>query len=203
MQLPLDELDGARVAGLELAVDERSDERSPHPVTITATRKGTSWTLFDGQTNPGTAWRHPWLEVRYEPRVGGTDGDELSTEEQVELFEALGAVLLPGAYVMLSCDGHPDSLSALSVDVPPACTALGYLLWHAGARWYKVWYYPEGWREGNEKVQGNLPVDEEHRATRTSERLEEIEAFLGTDLAESYPECAERGRELIAAAGNE
>ncbi|PSG97838.1 hypothetical protein BRD56_03395 [Thermoplasmatales archaeon SW_10_69_26] len=204
MRLPLDKLDGVTVAGMDLSVEEESDESSPHPVRVEAHRAGARWRLFEGQTNPGTAWRHPWLEVRYRPWVGGeTDGEALTWEEQIELFEELGTVLLPGSYVMVSCDGHPASLRALSVDVPPACTALGYLLWRAGARWYKVWYFPEGWREGHEKVQGNAPADDDHAVKRTRERLEEIEAFLGTELAEAYPECADRGRQLIAEHGED
>ncbi len=199
MRLPLERLDGERVAGLVLRVDEQAAERSPHPVAITAKpSKGNAWMLFHGRTNPGTPWRHPWLETRFDPRIGGVgDGEALAWEDQVALFEALGGALVPGAYVMLSCDGHPDSLRALSVDVPPPCTALGFLLWKAGARWYKVWYYPEGWREGNEKVQGNLPVGDEHEAKRTHQRLEEIAAFLESSLAETFPACAQRGRQLL------
>lgn len=200
VRLPLEDLDGTTAAGMRFSVEEDDEASSPHPVRIEATREGTTWTLFEGQTNPGTKWRHPWLEVRYAPWVGGdADGVALSMDEQVELFEHLGQALLPGSYVMLSCDGHPASLRALTVDVPPPCTALGYLLWNAGARWYKVWYYPEGWREGHEKVQGNLPMDDEHRATRTRERLEEVAAFLDTGLAEEHPACAERARELLDA----
>lgn len=218
MRLPLERLDGIEVDGIALSVEEHADERSPHPVLVHAEVDERSWVLFEGRTNPGTAWRHPWLEVRYSPWIGGapdarstpsTDADDaaedatadrqpLPMDTQEALFEALGDALVPAAYVMLSCDGHPASLRALSIDVPPACTALGYLLWRAGARWYKVWYYPEGWREGHEKVQGNLPADEEHAAERTSERLEEIEAFLGTELAKEHPACAERGRRLLA-----
>jgi len=196
VRLPLDELDGANVDGLELSVRERARETSPHPVAIDATLSAETWELFEGQTNPGTAWRHPWLEVRYTPWIGG-DGRVLDADTQMALFEALGEVLVPGAYVMLSCDGHPHSLRALTVDVPPPCTALGYLLWRAGARWYKVWYYPEGWREGHEKVQGNLPTGEDHEAERTGERLEEIRAFLDSPMAEEYEACARRGRELM------
>lgn len=200
VRLPFEKLDGTSVADLRLAVEEDAEESSPHPVRILAERGEARWPILEGQTNPGTAWRHPWLEVRFEPWVGGRDeGQALTFDEQLELFDHLGEVLVPGAYVMLSCDGHPASLRALSVDVPPACTALGYLLWAAGARWYKVWYFPEGWREGHEKVQGNLPADEEHAAERTRERLEEIESFLGTELAETYPECAQRGRQLLDA----
>lgn len=198
MRLPLEALDGATIGDLRLEVDERDEERSPHPVTIHAQTDAARWPIFEGRTNPGTAWRHPWLEIRYRPWLDGDqEGQVLPEKTQVALFERLGDALVPGAYVMLSCDGHPSSLRALSVDVPPPCTALGWLLWHAGARWYKVWYYPEGWREGHEKVQGNLPVGDEHEAKRTEERLAEIEAFLGTELAETYPACAERGRRLL------
>jgi len=198
VRLPLEALDGTTVAGLELSVREDDEAASPHPVAIDAAREGATWELFQGQTNPGTAWRHPWLEVRFSPWIAGDrDGEALPMADQEAVFEHLGEALLPGSYVMLSCDGHPDSLRALTVDVPPPCTALGLLLWRAGARWYKVWYYPEGWREGHEKVQGNLPTDGDHRATRTRERLEEVDAFLGSELADEHPACAERARRLL------
>lgn len=203
VRLPLERLDGRRIAGLVLSVEEREGERSPHPVSVTAKpEEGPSWPILHGRTNPGTSWRHPWLEARFVPWLGGDpEGEGLAMGDQEAFFEALGEALLPGAYVMLSCDGHPASLRALTVDVPPACTALGFLLWRAGARWFKVWYYPEGWREGNEKVQGNLPVGEEHEATRTRERLAEVDAFLGSDLADAYPACAKRGERLLSEHG--
>lgn len=185
--------------GLELAVELDTDGHRPFPVQVRAERKGAAWRVLEGRTNPAAAWRHPWLEVRFDP---GPEGARLDEAEQVALFERLGReVLGPGSYVMLSCDGHPESLAQLTADVPPACTWLGWLLWRAGARWYKWWYFPEGWREGNEKIQGNVPTDEDHAAKRTRQRLDELKAFLETGLAERFPDSAERAQRLLDAHG--
>ncbi len=201
MELPLDTLEGAEVGPWRLSVDEAREARSPHPVTVHAADGTREIVLLDGRTNPGTAWRHPWLEARFAPRYE-TDGEVVTWDDklQLELFTRhLSSALVPGSYVMLSCDGHRDTLSALTVGVPPAATWLGYLLWQAGARWYKIWYYPEGWREGHEKLQGNLPLDDEHKAKATADRLAELEAFLASDLADDYPDCSQRAMDLLDA----
>lgn len=201
VELPLEKLDGAQVGPWRLSLEEDREAQDPHPVVVTATDGQREIVLLEGRTNPGTAWRHPWLEVRFSPRYPVDDEVEAWTEElQEELFaSALGSVLTPGSYVMLSCDGHRQSLSALTVGVPPPATWLGYLLWQAGARWYKIWYYPEGWREGHEKLQGNVPLDETHRAKAEADRLEELEAFLGSSLADDYPVCSQRAMDLLDA----
>lgn len=201
MELPLDTLDGAEVGPWRLSVDEDRDAQDPHPVTVHASDGTHEIIVLQGRTNPGTAWRHPWLEVRFSPRYTADDGVHVWDEKlQIELFGAvLPSALVPGAYIMLSCDGHRDSLSALTVGVPPPATWLGYLLWQAGARWYKNWYYPEGWREGHEKLQGNLPPHDEHKANAEADRLEELEAFLASGLADDYPACSQRAMDLLDA----
>lgn len=66
--------------------------------------------------------------------------------------------------------------------VPPHATPLGYLLWKSGARWFKDWYFPEGWMEGGEKLQGNKPLNEEYYRKRTRERALELTEFLTKPL---------------------
>lgn len=201
VQLPLENLDGAEVGPWTLTVEEDHEAQDPHPVTVHASGPAEKIVLLEGRTNPGTSWRHPWLELRFSPTFPGDDAAEVWEEAlQVELFERwIRAALVPGSYVMLSCDGHKETLSALTVGVPPPATWLGYLLWQAGARWYKIWYYPEGWREGHEKLQGNVPMDEEHRAKAEADRLEEIETFLSSDLADDYPSCSQRAMDILDA----
>ncbi|MDX1611758.1 MAG: DUF1122 family protein [Candidatus Thermoplasmatota archaeon] len=195
MDLPLENIEKKRLGDWSFQVDVRREVERPHPVTIVADHPdhGAGHIILQGRTNPGTAWRHPWLEARYLPPF-----EDEATEERF-WSDVLPQGLVPGSYLMISCDGHPGSLSALTVDVPPQTTRIGYLLWLSGARWYKVWYYPEGWREGHEKLQGNLPMDEAHRARATADRLEELPAFLEGELAERFPRCAARARELLDA----
>lgn len=203
-ELALDKLDGTTVGPYTLDHTlERS--RRPHPVAITATDGAVSWPILEGRTNPGTPWRWPWLEVRFEPRVpatsDGRNSRELSIEAQDALFAHLADALTPGAYVMLSCDGFTETNWELTIDVPPAATRLGELLWIAGARWYKVWYYPEGWREGHEKLQGNTPPNERHRERAEAERRAELEAWLDSGSSAGFPACRARAERLLDGLG--
>lgn len=189
-ELPLHRLDGAEVADHTLSVTVDLSNR-PHPVTVTAAGTSERWPVLEGRTNPGTPWRWPWFEARFRP-------GPLDDEGQNALFDALGGVLTPGAYVMLSCDGFTEDNWALTIGIPPPATRLGELLWRAGARWYKVWYYPEGWREGHEKLQGNTPPNDGHRARAEAAIRDELTAFLEGALAGEHPGCRARAARLLA-----
>ena len=54
---------------------------------------------------------------------------------------------------------HIETNLGLQKGVPPPITELGYLLWNAGCTWFKDWYFSEGFREGDVKLQGEKPLN--------------------------------------------
>lgn len=45
---------------------------------------------------------------------------------------------------------------------------LGYALFRAGCTWFKDWYFAEGGREGDTKLQGNKPSSAELQAEQVA-----------------------------------
>jgi hypothetical protein len=89
-----------------------------------------------------------------------------------EVARALG----PGASIMVAY-GNDATQFALRRKVPPQATPLGLALLDAGCRWFKDWYFPEGGLEGSMKLQGVVPLDEEHMRRASRRLLEELESW--------------------------
>ncbi len=73
---------------------------------------------------------------------------------------------------------HPETAKALEAGVPPILTKLGYLLFRSGFTSFKDWYFAEGWLEGNTKLQGEKPLNEEARKRQIKKLTLDIEDFL-------------------------
>lgn len=93
------------------------------------------------------AWIPPWIEASF-PR----DDERFATE----IVSALAALLPPGGRLMVVY-GEDETERGLQRGFPPAVTPLGRALLLAGCTWFKDWYFAEGGREGETKLQGNKP----------------------------------------------
>jgi hypothetical protein len=141
----------------------------------------------------------PWLEFRYMPRVEFGEGEEVDLENAGltdRLFSVLAELIPPGGSMMViyGAEPHPllkDTEKGLKRNFPPAITPLGHRLWRAGFRWYKDWYFPEGWMEGGMKLQATIPLDDYIRRERERKTLDELEAF-GRDFEGRPPTSLER-----------
>jgi len=122
-------------------------------------------------------WYRPWLEIRYRNLLGG-DVDLGGTENEESLFKLLCDILPPGSHIMVPYRTHPVTATALMFRVPPAATPLGFLMYRGGCRWYKDWYFAEGFMEGEEKLQATKPLDEERKRSKTAAIREELEDYL-------------------------
>ena len=141
----------------------------------------------------------PWLEFRYMPRVELGEGEEVdlvNTGLTDRLFSVLAELIPPGGSMMViyGAEPHPllkDTEKGLKRNFPPAVTPLGHHLWRAGFRWYKDWYFPEGWMEGGMKLQATIPLDDYIRRERERKTLDELEEFM-RDLEGRPPTSLER-----------
>lgn len=128
----------------------------------------------------------PWMEFRYDPQFSLPGGGDFDLEEMGltgDLFGLLGSMIPPGGSLMVIYGAEPHPLAreterGLKRDFPPMVTPLGRYLWKAGFRWFKDWYFPEGWLEGAMKLQATRPLDEKIRAHRESEARRALEEFL-------------------------
>lgn len=152
-------------------------------------------TVVSGLYYLGSTWIRPWLELDYAPITGNEmDGTGES------LFQLLSELIPPGGHISVAYLDHKITARALLLGVPPAATPIGYLLWRCGCRWFKDWYFAEGWKEGGIKLQGEKPLDETRKRENTQKILAELHAFLNK---EGYVEpeiekvCKELARKVV------
>jgi hypothetical protein len=73
---------------------------------------------------------------------------------------------------------HMETERGLKIGFPPQVTPLGYYLWNNGFRWFKDWYFPEGWMEGSMKLQATRPLDEDVRRERQKKAQVDLGEFI-------------------------
>jgi hypothetical protein len=144
-------------------------------------------------------WYRPWLEVRYNRELSTLDLGGSGEEEA--LFKLLCSILPPGSHIMVPYRTHRISAMALMFGVPPAASPLGYLMYVGGCRWYKDWYFAEGFMEGEEKLQATKPLDDARRRAKTVAIRDELRDYLSSDPDPSKPEmetiCRDLARRII------
>jgi len=141
----------------------------------------------------------PWIEVYFVGKIKFESYEELLSYGTLEkLFKELSKLLPPGGKLMVPYIYH-DTDDALRKGAPPATTEIGYLMWRAGCTWFKDWYFSEGGWEGDVKIQGNKPFDENHWGKNVHEIYKEVKYFLTTNKAndEILIDCKYRAKLIL------
>lgn len=147
---------------------------------------------IDGETseNPAVKGKYfsgrgkfykPWLEIYYYNRVEFKSSKIVDLSERgldEKLFKHLSDLLPPGAHIMVVYLNHEETRKGLEQGVPAPATPIGCLLWKSGCTWFKDWYFAEGFWEGDVKLQGNKPLNEEQRRRELLETRKELTEFL-------------------------
>ncbi|MDQ7038762.1 MAG: DUF1122 family protein [Aquificota bacterium] len=68
----------------------------------------------------------------------------------------------------------------LSFGVPPPLSRLGFEIAKRGFTWFRDWYFPEGLREGNPKLQAEKPADRRRKRKHLRDLNEDLSRFLNT-----------------------
>ncbi len=157
--------------------------------------------VVHGRYFAGEAYYRPWLEIHYNETIV-LNSRNLSLMEKgldEKLFKHLSDLLPPASHIMVFYSNHPETEKALSVGVPPPATYIGYLLFQAGCTWFKDWYFPEGFMEGGVKLQGNKPLNDEHRRKALGKIKPELLQFLNKDNGENrlFLEAEKRGKKVL------
>lgn len=119
----------------------------------------------------------PWIEVSL-PRE---DERFLS-----EIVAAMAEPLAPGGRLMVVY-GNDETERMLRRGFPSVLTPVGAVLLEAGCTWFKDWYFAEGGREGEAKLQGNLPADEDLRGAQLAHLRIQVDRWLEALPAEDDP----------------
>jgi len=129
----------------------------------------------------------------------------VNSPEEESLVKCLASQLSPGEKMFIEYVYDDETYKALEAGVPPPLTRLGYMLLENGFTWFKNWYFAEGFMEGSPKLQGEKPLDENHRARQLREICGEAEEFLEAAGKRSYEpsregflaNAVERARRII------
>lgn len=135
----------------------------------------------------------PWIEIyNIQPVLGGERSDIpfIASPMESRLLDAVSKVLAPGNRVFMEYYQDRETLIQLEHGAPVIASRLGYELYRRGFTWFKVWYYPEGFNEGGQKIQAEKPLDEKHKRRHLEEHLTELRTFLSTRRIPSSPEDA-------------
>lgn len=156
----------------ELYLKDKAGRLSSKPVV-----KGT---YFAGRGK----WIKPWLEIKYTP-----------SPVEVELCKLFSDLIPPGGHLMVEYgeteEEHVSTAHALQLGISPAVTPLGYLMWQTGFRAFKDWYFPEGWKEGETKLQGDKLLNKKQEKEMTKKVTAELKKFLEKKPDEEYKEWKE------------
>ncbi|MFB0501705.1 MAG: DUF1122 family protein, partial [Candidatus Bathyarchaeia archaeon] len=129
----------------------------------------------------------PWLEIYYDNRVEFESSKIVDLSEEgldEKLFKHLSEFLPPNSHIMVIYVNHEETRKGLEHGVPAPATPIGYLLWKSGCTWFKDWYFAEGFWEGDIKLQGNKPLNEENRRKNLLEIRKELIEFLKKEKGE-------------------
>ncbi len=207
---PLKGLDGRRVGRHIVRLVNVESSRLPEArrfsLALEDSKGRVSGSVVEGRYFAGRGkWIKPWVEIDYRTSASFAGEEKELTDELIAgIFEVLSGLVPPGGHIMVKYGEHEKTARALALNVPPPATPIGYLLWRAGFRWFKDWYFPEGWMEGDTKLQGNKPLDGEHERKRAREAAEELRAFLGGDFDwddELLERCRELARKVLSSIG--
>ncbi|MCO6042124.1 DUF1122 family protein [Thermococcus alcaliphilus] len=126
----------------------------------------------------GRRYYSSWVEVSSinpTPNVGLLYFNSPVEETLLELF---ASHLKPGEHIFVSYVEDLETKRALYFGAPAPTTRLGFKLFNLGFTWFKDWYFPEGFKEGGEKLQAEKPLNEEQRRVHLLNIRKELEEFL-------------------------
>ncbi len=124
----------------------------------------------------------PWVEVYAQvPTIEWPSGATVPFfDGAVEraLLATIAQHLGPGGCVYVDCESDDETRLGMNWGIPEPLTRVGGLLYGMGFTWFKAWYYPEGLREGGQKLQAEKPVDATAAARHRARWAAEIQRFV-------------------------
>ena len=143
-------------------------------------------TVAHGKQFLGRRYYSPWIEVT----VHG--------KHREAVLVLLCNLLPPGSHIMVEYSGDRETGEGLTHAVPAPATPLGNVLWRCGCRWFKDWYFAEGFMEGGIKLQGEKPLNaSEKRKLEAAARRELHEFMLRDDKGTVFSRARKRAGALL------
>ncbi len=123
----------------------------------------------------------PWVEIYSFERTLNVCGESLElpgSPVEKGVLDIVARHLGPGESLFVEYGWDDVTSLQASRGVPAPFTRLGFELLMRGFTWFKLWYYPEGFMEGSEKIQAEKPLDEEARRRHLEELRGQAESLI-------------------------
>ncbi len=143
----------------------------------------------------------PWVEMFSIKDVlifGGERFDYFDSKIEDEVLDFFTSQMDKGSRIFIEYQHDKKTMRELSAGVPEPCTRLGYKLFKRGYTWFKDWYFSEGFHEGNQKLQAEKSVDEEHRKNQIDHIQKRVKDFLENTKEEDIEkEVIKKGEKIL------
>ena len=122
----------------------------------------------------------PWVEVfsiNNDLRIRGKPHTYFDSLLEDTVLRLCTGNMAGGARLFVEYFNDIETRSQLQRGFPPVLSRLGYKMFGLGFTWFKDWYFPEGFLEGNQKLQGEIALDDERRRKHLQATRKEAERF--------------------------
>lgn len=175
-------LSALKLGSVELAVVERggrfAEERN-FELYLPDGRRLLVVKCFAGRRPYWSRWAEVFA-VTPKVEVGGALYEIAGSKLERELLERLAAELRGGDLIYVEYSYDPETSVLLRFGAPPAVTRLGFALLQLGFTRIVDWYWPEGFMEGGQKLQGEKPTAGEAAEQHLRKIGEEVSRYLPT-----------------------
>jgi len=122
----------------------------------------------------------PWVELfgmNNEFTIGERTVSYFGSAYEDRMLGFFAKYLGAGEKILVEYADDPETHRQISKGIPVVLSRLGYLLFKHGFTWFKDWYFPEGYMEGSQKLQGEKPLDSQNRERHIKSIGEELARF--------------------------
>lgn len=146
----------------------------------------------------------PWIELTNINKSIKLDKIFNYFDSEIEsiMLELLSSYINNGEKFYVEYTDDKETSFGLTYNFPPATTRLGNILFNLDFTWFKDWYFPEGGNEGNQKLQGEKPLNEESKKKHVKRIKFEINSFLKENKKNYkhnnyYAKAIKRGKNVL------
>lgn len=123
----------------------------------------------------------PWIElfgINKSITLGDDTVQYLGSKLEHAVLSAFAATLTAGENMFVDYQRDNETKKQLADGFPVVTSRLGTILFELGFTWFKDWYFPEGYMEGDQKLQAEKPLDGDSRNRYLKEICASVESFL-------------------------
>ncbi|MGC8949287.1 MAG: DUF1122 family protein [Thermoprotei archaeon] len=123
----------------------------------------------------------PWVEIfniNNELKINSEKIVYFNSDLENGVLLTFSHMLENGESIYVEYYNDVETKKQLDLDFPPVVSRLGHKLFTLGFSWFKNWYFPEGFMEGNVKLQAEKPVNNNVKIMQLTKIYDEVIIFL-------------------------